>query len=148
METKHLGSHSELLACAWLLKNGYEVFRNVSAHGAVDIIALKDGKILLLNVRSSPSLERKSRLSAEDIKAGVLPILVTPNGSCAIDFEPLPKNNPVVCEICGETFIKTGRVQICCSSACYNVRYRKMHPPPPLKRSPRVVPRKPSNGSG
>ena len=30
MEKKHKGAHSELIACAYLLHEGYEVFRNVS----------------------------------------------------------------------------------------------------------------------
>jgi hypothetical protein len=36
---KHVGARSELIACEWLLAQGYEVFRNVSAHGPIDIIA-------------------------------------------------------------------------------------------------------------
>lgn len=39
MEKKYKGSASELIATVWLLKKGYEVFRNVSPHGTVDIIA-------------------------------------------------------------------------------------------------------------
>lgn len=38
--TKHKGAMSELKASAWLLSQGYEVFRNVSQHGPVDLIAL------------------------------------------------------------------------------------------------------------
>lgn len=38
MEKKHKGAASELIATVWLLKKGYEVFRNVSSHGTVDII--------------------------------------------------------------------------------------------------------------
>jgi hypothetical protein len=41
---KHKGARSELVACAWLLCQGYEVFRNVSQHGLMDIIAIKDGE--------------------------------------------------------------------------------------------------------
>ncbi len=36
---KHRGACSELIACTWLLQQGYEVFRNVSPYGAIDIIA-------------------------------------------------------------------------------------------------------------
>jgi Holliday junction resolvase-like predicted endonuclease len=52
MDTKHVGARSELLACAWLLAEGYEVFRNVSSHGHVDIIALKDGKTFYFDVKT------------------------------------------------------------------------------------------------
>jgi Holliday junction resolvase-like predicted endonuclease len=39
MNYKHSGALTELTACAWLLKQGYEVFRNVSAHGIADLVA-------------------------------------------------------------------------------------------------------------
>lgn len=38
MDRKHRGAYSEHRAVAWLLERGEEVFRNVSAHGEVDII--------------------------------------------------------------------------------------------------------------
>lgn len=37
----HKGATSELIACAWLLSLGYEVFRNVSGGGPADIVAWK-----------------------------------------------------------------------------------------------------------
>ena len=52
---KHRGARSELLACAWLLENGYECFRNVSQHGPVDVIGIRDGVISLFNVKSNRS---------------------------------------------------------------------------------------------
>ncbi len=39
LERKHRGACSEMLATAWLLQQGYEVFRNVSPFGAIDLIA-------------------------------------------------------------------------------------------------------------
>ena len=38
MEKKHRGAWAELVACGWLLKEGYEVYRNVSPHGVCDIL--------------------------------------------------------------------------------------------------------------
>lgn len=38
MKQKHRGTNSELRACLWLQENGYEVFKNISPHGEVDII--------------------------------------------------------------------------------------------------------------
>jgi hypothetical protein len=35
------------VGCACLLRQGYEVYRNVSRHGLIDMIAIKDGKPLL-----------------------------------------------------------------------------------------------------
>lgn len=37
MNDKHKGSLFEILAAAWLLKQGYEVYRNVSQHGIFDL---------------------------------------------------------------------------------------------------------------
>lgn len=38
-DTTTKGAQGELIACAWLLGLGFEVFRNVSASGPADIIA-------------------------------------------------------------------------------------------------------------
>ena len=51
--TKHKGAANELRAVLWLMKQGYEVFRNVSQHGAIDIIATRNDEILFLDVKSS-----------------------------------------------------------------------------------------------
>ena len=54
MHAKHKGSLAELLACAWLLKQGYEVFRNVSQHGVADLIAWREnGLPMFIEVRSA-----------------------------------------------------------------------------------------------
>jgi hypothetical protein len=50
---KHRGAESELKACAWLLEQGYEVFRNVSAFGVIDIVAIKDGVVRCIDVKST-----------------------------------------------------------------------------------------------
>lgn len=38
IEQKHIGSHSELKACIWLQKQGFEVFKNMSSAGEIDLI--------------------------------------------------------------------------------------------------------------
>jgi len=53
MHAKHKGALAELQACAWLLKQGYEVFRNISQHGAADLIAWRPGELpILIDVRT------------------------------------------------------------------------------------------------
>lgn len=53
MHPKHKGSLAELLACAWLLKQGYEVFRNISQHGAGDLVIWRHGETpILVDVRT------------------------------------------------------------------------------------------------
>lgn len=78
---KHKGAHSELIACAWLLSNGYEVFRNISPFGLSDVIAQKGGTILMLDVKSGCT-----QLSAEQIANGILPLWVSSSGHCKIGF--------------------------------------------------------------
>lgn len=78
---KHKGAHSELIACAWLLAEGYEVFRNISPYGLADIIAWKDGKMLLLDVKSTVA-----HLSPEQLAVGVVPLVVSASGRCRIGF--------------------------------------------------------------
>lgn len=39
MNKKHRGAASELAVCQYLLSQGYEVFRNISQHGLIDLIA-------------------------------------------------------------------------------------------------------------
>lgn len=52
MHAKHKGALAELHACAWLLKQGYEVFRNISQHGVVDLIVWRaDTSPILVEVR-------------------------------------------------------------------------------------------------
>lgn len=66
MDTNRLGDLRELLLCAKLLKNGYEVFRNVSSVGGIDIVAIKDEEIFLIDAKgpkASGSSKRKTSYS-------------------------------------------------------------------------------------
>jgi len=44
MSNNRTGAQSELIAAAWLMAMGYEVFRNLSPSGPVDLIAWKPGE--------------------------------------------------------------------------------------------------------
>jgi len=61
MNKKHKGALAELKASSWLLSKGFEVFRNVSPHGPVDIVALnpKTKETILIDVKTTPSTEQK-----------------------------------------------------------------------------------------
>ena len=54
LNEKHLkGVISEIKATEILIKNGFLVYKNVSAHGMVDIVAIDDlGKIYLIDVKT------------------------------------------------------------------------------------------------
>jgi Holliday junction resolvase len=86
MDRKHVGARSELIACAWLLTEGYEVFRNISPCGHIDIVALKDGKTFYFDVKTRTG--GRGRLSSKQIERGILPLTVTAAGKCSINWSP------------------------------------------------------------
>ena len=53
MDAKHRGARAELIGAAWLLARGYEVFRNVSDKGDVDLVGIKpNGDVELFDVKT------------------------------------------------------------------------------------------------
>lgn len=88
MLRKHKGAWAELTATAWLLDQGYEVFRNVSPHGDTDIIARKPGEILEIDVTcgsvriradGSQTLQYNGKSKSP---AYVRVLVVLPDGTC------------------------------------------------------------------
>jgi len=79
---KHKGASSELIACSWLMDQGYEVFRNVCSHGPADLVAWRDGEILLIDVKS-----QLSSLTSEQMGMGVRRLVVMPDGECVLGGE-------------------------------------------------------------
>lgn len=71
---KHKGAENELLACAWLLKKGYSVLRNVSPWGPVDLVAVEEatGKTILIDVKGHYGLQ----LTAHQKTIGVRQLVV------------------------------------------------------------------------
>ena len=90
VEKKHRGGYSELIASAWLLEQGFEVFRNLCDRGPVDLIVLKDGQTQLIDVKTVQILVTKAgscmvngpKLKPEQIELGVRALFVTPDGLC------------------------------------------------------------------
>jgi predicted phosphodiesterase len=87
MEWKHKGAYSELIACTWLLRQGYEVFRNVSPLGLIDIVAIKGDVILKVDVKSA-NASRQNPLTDKQRAAGVVALLVYVDGNCEFWKEP------------------------------------------------------------
>lgn len=50
--TVRTGTLSELKAMAWLVEQGYEVFRNISAEGPFDLIAIRPGETIYIDVKT------------------------------------------------------------------------------------------------
>lgn len=53
VQPKHVGSYGELKATLWLMDQGYDVFRNVSSMGLIDLVAIKDDEVLKIDVKYS-----------------------------------------------------------------------------------------------
>lgn len=49
------GDIAEYYVVTWLMDNGYEVFRNASCVGAVDLVAIKEGVPVFIDVKSKNS---------------------------------------------------------------------------------------------
>lgn len=98
MDRKHKGAHSELIACAFLLAAGYEVFRNVSQHGSADVVAFKDGEMFKFDIKTVSGTYHDGSpvtqgLSPEQIKENVKAVHVLPSGQCIIDLTPRLKGD-------------------------------------------------------
>ena len=52
VERRYAGAASELAVCADLLEQGHEVFRAVSSHASCDLIAIMDGELKRIEVRT------------------------------------------------------------------------------------------------
>ncbi len=122
---KHKGAVAELSAILWLLANGYEVFRNVSQHGPADVIAIKDGKTLVLDIKTKMA-NTIPLAKPEQTTMGVLFLLVGESGSCEI-VEPGTAPSDIQCEVCEKTVKgKRGRARRFCSKLCRNrAQYRR-----------------------
>jgi hypothetical protein len=105
----HQGAVSELRAAIWLLNQGYEVFRNVSAHGPMDLVAIKGQEILRLDVKTLEKHISSFKLTPEQGVIGVLPLNVSKDGTdFRIDTTPRLKENKILfCENCGRKFTAT-----------------------------------------
>jgi Holliday junction resolvase-like predicted endonuclease len=55
------GDLAEYYAVTWLWDNDYEVFKNAGCSGPIDMIAVKEGKITLVDVKSRLSKPVRSQ---------------------------------------------------------------------------------------
>lgn len=123
MNKKHMGARSELIACAWLLENGWEVFRNVSQFGLVDLIGMKDGRTVYFDVKTCRAHPQK--LSMAQQAMGVKPLYVFPDGGCLLEWEMAPpKIFTPNCRGCGNKFSTELSTQVYCSADCRNRHYK------------------------
>lgn len=117
MDKKHKGAQAELIACAWLLKQGYEVYRNVSPWGLCDVLATLNGKYFKFDVKTMVTEATVTQLTHAQIEAGVLLLGVHDDGRCVID-PARPNYGSTICKECGATFQKTQTSKVFCDKKC------------------------------
>lgn len=95
MDKKHKGAHSEMMASAYLLGLGYEVYRNVSQHGAIDLIAIGNDETLHIDVKTvTPGTKDgfarpgQSAVTPEQSSLGVVLLEVVGGVSCNLIRDP------------------------------------------------------------
>ena len=119
MERKHKGALSELTASAYLLSLGYEVFRNVSAFGDIDIIATGNGETLFIDVKTVYALGQGS-ITKRQAELGVVALEVV-GQACGLNRTPRiqREREEVICEGCQKSFL-SDRHNKFCSRVCGN----------------------------
>lgn len=94
----HAGAWAEMMACAWLLKKGYEVFRNVAPSGPADLVIMARGHSQLLDVKlcrvlfgrdGQPRINLSNQLTDRQISLGVTQFFVTTDGVCGFDAQTI-----------------------------------------------------------
>lgn len=126
VELKHKGCWAEMVACCWLIQNGYDVFKNISQHGLIDIIALRDGKVFKFDVKSvNEAHTNVPPLSQAQAEMGILALAVYADGRVkfcedAEASKPKEKN----CLTCKKVFSPGRRNQIFCSDFCQTGKKR------------------------
>lgn len=128
MDTGTKGAYNELVATAWLLNNGYQVFRNVSACGPVDLVAMKNSETILIDVKQGQIYKGRKlsvALKISQIALGIKTLLVYPDDVCVLDLNPQPTQRHVPelreCVHCLKEFqTKTPQSRFC-TIKCGNV---------------------------
>ena len=128
MDQKHLGARNELLACAWLLHEGYEVFRNVSPHGPIDLVARRDGEILFIDVKTAA--DDRARYYHFDLPESefqdICRLYIFPDNKCLLVRPTTAETaQPRPCKWCKKAFKPVSTIQVYCCARC--AKKREMH---------------------
>jgi Holliday junction resolvase len=63
------------------MDNGYEVCRNLSMHGSVDLVAIKGTEVILVDVKQGHGTgKRRKKLTPQQEDLGVVQLLATDSG--------------------------------------------------------------------
>lgn len=90
LSTGTVGAAGELLATVDMIAKGYEVFRAVSPSTSCDLIALKDGKLYRVEVRTGlPSTNGTINYPKKNIRADMVAIVSHQKDKTQIIYENL-----------------------------------------------------------
>lgn len=112
------GAIGELKACVWLLSQGYEVYRNISAVGIFDIVAIKDGLVKKIDVKLYGGCNRRKQEECKTFGGNVLYLM--PDGAFKWDYEQDSAYNKLshICLVCAKAFKAYEKKRKFCSSNC------------------------------
>lgn len=130
MNVGNKGAYNEVIATAWLLRNGFYVFRNMSSHGPVDLIAMKDSQVVLIDVKAG-IMQGDKRLSSyldeKQVTLGVKVLTVYHDGICILAEPRLSRRKSISgekdCLRCSKTFLTTTPRSRFCSTKCKSAHY-------------------------
>jgi hypothetical protein len=127
LKRKHSGAANELAAMLWLLRQGYDVFRNVSQHGSIDLIAVRNGEFLKLDVKGVEGFGatglRETAVTTEQRELDVKILLAKSGGVFEILDLPPPRSERI-CLGCGKPFMPRKYSMTFCAKYCRQRWYR------------------------
>lgn len=131
IDQKHKGARAELIAITFLLKEGYEVFRNVSPHGLIDLVAIKGGVTTHFDVKTGQiatdgRTRLMARLSLDQVAAEIKCINVYDDDMVVIDWTPQAsfKHESRDCLMCGHTFRPSTTRHLFCLPRCRHAYFQ------------------------
>jgi hypothetical protein len=126
------GALAELLACQFLMSKGYEVFRNLSPTGSIDIVAIKQKEIRKIDVKLCRTDKdgiikgrRKPKIWQKNL--GIEFLCVSAKGQCYFESDIIIKS--FKCRDCG-VIIGEGQAikspkRLC--ESCKAIKLKKSH---------------------
>jgi hypothetical protein len=133
MCTSKRGAIGEYMAANWLLACGYEVFKNLTPSGAIDIIAWKDGEMHLIDVSVAKKnylgkySDCKKQAATKGASIGVKILYVLEDGECVWREDMFKPNPEIECVECRNLFTPRKSNELVCSDSCRKTRIPRIN---------------------
>jgi len=133
MNTSKKGAVAEYVASNWLLTQGYEVFKNITPSGKIDIIAVKSNEMHLIDVAlclkskgKDKYSDNKKRAAVEGAHLGIKILCVLDTGECVWREELFKQKPSIECDECKSLFTPI-RNELTCSDSCREIRIPRLN---------------------